>query len=111
MGGPKRKGIKQMEKQQSLRTVKRPEGQKQTSQKTLTLQKISRVANVEPKVLAQIEKELKGMKYVTPSSIALKYNIKVGVAKDILKSLEDSGLVKYASGNERIKIYVPTLAA
>ena len=56
------------------------------------------------KVLA----EIKGMKVLTPSVIAAKYNIRVSLAKAFLKELEKRKMVEYISGGKNLKIYKQT---
>ncbi len=68
-------------------------------------EKIIRDVEVKPSVLEQIKKEVQRSKVVTPQSLALKYNIRVSVAKRLLRQFEKEGLVVYVDGNSRIRIY------
>ena len=49
--------------------------------------------------------ELKGLKVLTPSVVAAKYNIRVSLAKTFLKELEKRKIVEYLSGGKNLKIY------
>ncbi|WP_276814190.1 helix-turn-helix domain-containing protein [Desulfurococcus amylolyticus] len=53
--------------------------------------------------LAKVEKEIVRAEdpYVTPSTIAQKYGVKVNTAKKILRLLEEKGLVKLVSRTRR----------
>ncbi len=68
-------------------------------------EKIVRDIEVKPSILEQIKKEVQRSKVVTPQSLALKYNIRVSVAKRLLRQFEREGLVVYVDGNSRIRIY------
>ena len=59
------------------------------------------------KLATQIEKETLKMNYVTPYLIATKYNIRVSLAKSILKNLSDKGIIKKVSSNKRAILYAP----
>lgn len=59
----------------------------------------------------RIEKEIQGLKVVTPTDLALKYNIRVSVAKRLLKEFEEKGIVKLVFANRRTRLYVPVKAA
>jgi len=59
----------------------------------------------------KLEKEIPKMKVISPTEIALRYNIKISTAKDFLEELEQKGLIKLAVKNRRVKIYVPAKAA
>ena len=59
----------------------------------------------------KLEKEIPKMKVISPTEIALRYNIKISTAKDFLEELEQKGLIKLAVKNRRVRIYVPVKAA
>ena len=48
---------------------------------------------------------LKGMKVLTPSEVASRFNIRLSLAKDFLKELEKRKMVEYVSGGKNLKIY------
>ncbi len=73
-------------------------------------EKIIREIEVKPSVLEQIKKEVQRSKVVTPQSLALKYNIRVSVARRLLREFEKEGLVVYIDGNSKIRIYRGTKA-
>ena len=59
----------------------------------------------------KLEKEIPKMKVISPTEIALRYNIKISTAKDFLEELEQKGLIKLAVKNRRVRIYVPAKTA
>lgn len=69
-------------------------------------EKIVREVEVEPQLLEQIKKDVVRSSYVTPQSLALKYNVRVSVARKLLRDFEKEGLVVYVDGNSRIRIYM-----
>ena len=52
-----------------------------------------------------VVKELKGLKVLTPSVVAARYNVRLSVASNFLKELEKRKLVEYVSGGKNLKIY------
>lgn len=48
---------------------------------------------------------LKGMKAITPTGVASKFNLKVSVAKKMLKELEDNGTLELAARSHNLKVY------
>lgn len=73
-------------------------------------EKIVREVEVRPSNLDQIKKDVQRSSVITPQSLALKYNIRVSVAKRLLRQFEKDGLVVYVDGNSRIRIYRGTKA-
>ncbi len=73
-------------------------------------EKIVREIEVKPSVLDQIRKDVQRSKVVTPQSLALKYNIRVSVARRLLREFANEGLVMYVDGNSKIRIYRGTKA-
>jgi small subunit ribosomal protein S25e len=49
--------------------------------------------------------ELKGLKVLTPSVVASRFNIRLSLAKTFLKELEKRKMVEYVSGGKNLKIY------
>lgn len=68
-------------------------------------EKIVREIEVKPSILENIKKDVQRSRVVTPQSLALKYNIRVSVARKLLRRFEEEGLVIYVDGNSRIRIY------
>ena len=49
--------------------------------------------------------ELKGLKVLTPSVVASRFNIRLSLAKTFLKELEKRKMIEYVSGGKNLKIY------
>ena len=48
---------------------------------------------------------LKGMKAITPTAVATKFNLKISVAKRMLTTLEEKGVVEFVTRSRNLKIY------
>ncbi len=72
----------------------------------MSAEKVVRDIELKPQLVDQIRKEVARSSYVTPQSLAMKYNIRVSVARRLLRELEREGLVLYVDGNSRIRIYM-----
>jgi len=48
---------------------------------------------------------LQGMKVLTPSSVASRFNIRLSLAKAFLRELEKRKMIEYVSGGKNLKIY------
>ena len=105
MGGKKKVGLKQMEKQQ----VKEDEDKEAKKKEKAGPPKERRASSIMPpdarndKIVAEIKK----INVLTPYAIATKYNIRISTAKDFLEQLEANGAVQLVSGSHNIKIYKP----
>jgi len=105
MGGKKKVGLKQMEKQQvkeddSKEAKKKEKAGPPKERKTVGI--MSPDAKNE-KIIAEIKK----MPVLTPYSVATKYSIRISTAKDFLEQLEGNGAVQLVSGSHNLKIYKP----
>jgi len=100
MGGKKKLSLKQIERSQD----KKPEKEKKGKAAALPDKKTAGITSPDPrsdKVLG----ELKKIKVLTPSVVAARFDLRLSVAKSLLKELEQRGTIKYVSGSENIKIY------
>ena len=97
-GGKKKQSLKQMTKPKKQKDEKRKAGGPPSAKKSpgLTMPDIN-----SKKVLG----ELKGMKVLTPSVVAARFNIRLSLAKNFLKELERRKMVEYVSGGKNLKIY------
>ncbi len=96
MGGAKKKSISQMAKRQEKEGTEKKEEKRERK-----LPRSGDVAFDEN----EVGKVIKELKVVTPNSLASQLNVRVGVAKRILESLESKGQVKLVSGSNRLRIY------
>jgi len=107
MGGKKKLGIKQMEKQQ----VKEDEDKSKEKKKDKAgMSKERRTVGIMPPDAKndKIVSEVKKMNVLTPYAVATRFNIRISTAKDFLEQLEANGAVQLVSGSHNIKIYKPT---
>ena len=100
-GGKKKQSLKQMTKPKTPKEAKRKERKASApppAKKSIGLT-MPEIDN--KKVLG----ELKGMKALTPSGVAARFNIRLSLAKTFLKELERRKMVEYVSGGKNLKIY------
>jgi ribosomal protein S25 len=48
---------------------------------------------------------LKGMKAITPTAVATRFNLKISVAKRMLTTLEEKGVVEFVTRSKNLKVY------
>lgn len=70
-----------------------------------SMEKKVRAIEVTPEQLEEIRKYVQRAKVITPQSLALKYDIRVSVARKLLREFQREGLVAYVDGNSRLRIY------
>lgn len=70
-----------------------------------SMEKKVRAIEVTPEQLEEIRKYVQRAKVITPQSLALKYDIRVSVARKLLREFQREGLVVYVDGNSRLRIY------
>jgi ribosomal protein S25 len=100
-GGKKKQSLKQMTKPKASKE-KKPTERKTSApppaKKSLGLT----LPDIENK---KVLGELKGMKVLTPSGVAARFNLRLSLAKAFLKELERRKMVEYVSGGKNLKIY------
>ncbi|MCW3983509.1 MAG: 30S ribosomal protein S25e [Candidatus Bathyarchaeota archaeon] len=106
MGGKKKLGIKQMEKQQEDKAAddkaKKKEEKKGPPQKKTTIGVLPPDAK-DQKIVAEVKK----MGVLTPYAISTRYGIRISAAKDFLEQLEANGAIQLVSGSHSLKVYKP----
>ncbi|MGD6852751.1 MAG: 30S ribosomal protein S25e [Candidatus Bathyarchaeia archaeon] len=106
MGGKKKLGIKQMEKQQGDKAAE--DKSKKKEEKKGPPQKKTTVSILAPDVKdGRIVAEVKKMNVLTPYAVATRYGIRLSAAKDFLEQLEANGAIQLVSGSHNLKIYKP----
>jgi ribosomal protein S25 len=104
MGGKKKLGIKQMEKQQDDKAVedkaKKKEEKKGPPTKKANVSIIAPDAK-DPKIVAEVKK----LGVLTPYAVSTRYGIRISAAKDFLEQLEAVGAVQTVSVSHNLKIY------
>lgn len=48
---------------------------------------------------------IRGMKAITPPGVATRFNLKISVAKRMLKELEKKGAIKLVTRSKNLKVY------
>ncbi len=104
MGGSKKKSISKMEKRQNLKNQKRSGKQKKVT-KWKIVEKTIKGVDIPYVPNEDLSNELKKMKAVTPYSLAMKYNIKLSLAKDWLELLDQKGTIRKIASGSSLKIY------
>ena len=104
MGGSKKKSISKMEKRQKLKAQKRSGKQKKVT-KRKTVEKTIKGVDIPHVPNEDLSNELKKMKAITPYSLAMKYNIKLSLAKDWLELLDQTGTIQKIASGSSLKIY------
>jgi small subunit ribosomal protein S25e len=110
MGGKKKLGIKQMEKQQVTQDESNAAGDKKKEKagppKERKALGILPPDSKDTKILAEVKK----MGVLTPYVIATRYGVRMSAAKDFLEELEANGTIQLVSGSHTLKIYKPKAA-
>jgi small subunit ribosomal protein S25e len=106
MGGKKKLGIKQMEKQQVKTDEDKAAKDAKKKEKAGPPRERKQLAIVAPDVKDQkIVSEVKKLGVLTPYAVATRYGIRISAAKDFLEQLEAIGQIQLVSGSHNIKIY------
>jgi ribosomal protein S25 len=102
MGGGKKK--------QSLRQMTKPKKPKESKHKEAKSE--APIATKKPLGLTmpdinnkKVMGILKGMKVLTPSTVASRFNIRLSLANTFLKELQKRKMIEYVSGGKNLKIY------
>ena len=105
MGGAKKRNLKQAEKQQQMQADKQQQQKKASRQsKSEASDKKAGGLNIEELTEKDLN-ELAKIKALTPYAVATKHNIRLGVAKDILATLEEKKAVQQVASAGGLKIY------
>jgi ribosomal protein S25 len=105
MGGKKKLGIKQMEKQQDDKSTDASKTDKKAEKKGPP-QKKTTVGILAPDAKDQkIVAEIKKLGVLTPYAISTRYGIRISTAKDFLEQLEANGAIQLVSASHSLKIY------
>ncbi len=110
MGGKKKLGLKQMERQQGKEDEDKAK-EKKKEKAGPPKEKRTTIGVVAPDVRNdKIVAEIKKMNVLTPYAVATRFGIRISAAKDFLRQLEENGAVQLVSGSHNIKVYKPSNA-
>jgi small subunit ribosomal protein S25e len=108
MGGKKKLGIKQMEKQQVKTDDDKAAKDAKKKEKAGPPPTKKQLSILPPDVKDQkVIAEVKKMGVLTPYAVATRWSIRISAAKAFLAQLESSGQIQLVSGSHNIKIYKP----
>ncbi len=96
---PAKRSMKQIEKQQRRKEKGEETKEKGRFQKTIGSLDIPEMSSEE--LLEQLGK----MKAITPTGLAIHYNLKVSTAKKLLNELTEQKVITLASRSHNLKIY------
>jgi len=99
MGGRKKLTLKQMEKQQMVRE----RGPRRRTQAQVE-KHVGGIFPPDIKDQAFLD-ELAKMKVITPYALASKYNLRLSVAKEVLRELERRGFLELVAASRYTRIY------
>jgi len=94
---PQKKRLKQIEKRQQMRES----GEKQKSRVDKTIGTLEKPELSREELMDQ----LKRMKAITPTGVAIQFNLKVSAAKRLLEELRRNGIIDIVSRSHNLKVY------
>lgn len=106
MGGKKKLGIKQMEKQQETQDEAKAQDKKKEKSGPPKERKAASIMPPDAKD-GKVVAEVKKMGVLTPYAVATRYNMRISTAKTFLSQLEANGAIQLVSGSHNLKIYKP----
>ncbi|MBA7622152.1 hypothetical protein ES703_29524 [subsurface metagenome] len=98
---PQKKSLKQIEKQQR----KKDSGEKEKGGRVT---KTIGALDIEEIDSEDLMEQLKKMKAVTPTGLAIHYSLKVSMAKKLLNQLQKDKVVEMVSRSHNLKVYALT---
>jgi small subunit ribosomal protein S25e len=100
-GGKKKQTLKQMTKPKKPKESKRKE--RKSAAPSAAKQPLGlTMPDIDNK---KVMGALKGLKVLTPSVVASRFNIRLSLAKAFLRELEKRKMIEYVSGGKNLKIY------
>jgi len=89
----------------SLSKVEKTQATKEKSEKKDKRDKIIGAVEIPDANSEEVIQALKKMKAITPNAVAGQFNLKVSVAKKLLRELETTGTLELAASSQNIKVY------
>lgn len=105
MGGAKKKSITKVVKAQVIQ--ERKEGQSKKSRDKTAVDTKQRGIEIPDINDQKFISELSKLKVITPYEISSQFNLKISMARNLLKELERKNIIKSVEGNARVRIYQP----
>lgn len=106
MGGKKKPTLSQLAKKQEKQQTApaKPTGK---GKKAAEERQVVKASLVDPKLLSDVEKEVTKWEYVTPYLVANRFNTKISVAYQVLRTLASKGSLVLISKGHRTEVYAP----
>ena len=105
MGGKKKPTLSQLakrqEKQQQAQAKPAAKGKRAAAEERPTV----KASLIDQKLLSDVEKEVVKWEYVTPYLVATRFNTKISVAYQILRTLASRGTLVLVSKGHRTEVY------
>ncbi|RLI08830.1 hypothetical protein DRO42_05640 [Candidatus Bathyarchaeota archaeon] len=95
---PQKKSLKKIEKQQRLR-------EKRESQEKARVEKTIGSVDIPDLSSEELMEQLRRMKAITPTGIAVQFNLKVSTAKRLLEELRKNEVIDLVSRSHNLKVY------
>jgi len=95
---PGKKSLKKMEKQQASKDKEDKKAKEKRD-------KIIGAVDIPDATSDEVVGALRGMKAITPTGVASRFNLKVSVAKKMLRDLEENGTLELAARSQNLKVY------
>lgn len=89
----------------SLSKVEKTQATKDKTEKKDKRDKIIGTVEIPDASSEEVMQALRKMKAITPTSVAAQFNLKVSVAKKMLRDLETAGTLELAASSQNIKVY------
>ena len=89
----------------SLSKVEKTQATKDKTEKRDKRDKIIGAVEIPDASSEDVMQALRRMKAITPNGVAAQFNLKVSVAKKMLRNLEASGTLELAASSQNIKVY------
>ncbi|MGQ9679579.1 MAG: hypothetical protein ACUVV4_02265 [Candidatus Bathyarchaeia archaeon] len=93
------------EKKSATKVEKRQAVKERTGKKEVKFEKIIGALDLPNIKESELMDHLKKMKAITPSELAIQFNIKVSSAKKLLKSLQENQIIGLVSKSHNLKVY------
>jgi len=102
-GGKKKTTLKKMEKVRTRKSAQK-ESKSSKPSRHITEKKTAGIVSPDSKS-EKVLSELKKIRALTPYTVASRFNLRLGVARDLLEELERRRVIEYVSGSKNLKIY------
>ncbi|MCK4320143.1 hypothetical protein KAW11_00865 [Candidatus Bathyarchaeota archaeon] len=102
-GGKKKTTLRKMEKARSRKSAQK-ESKSSKPSRHITEKKTAGIVSPDSKS-EKVLSELKKIRALTPYTVASRFNLRLGVARDLLEELERRRVIEYISGSKNLKIY------